>query len=287
MNICSFISNSLYDLSILSQNRKTLLKKSKVRLEYFRLAFKLNFFCKILKRKVKTENIFGQHVNFFSYENLFILFCEIFLEEQYYFLTEKKDPFIIDCGSNIGMSILYFKLIYPQCRILSFEPDLNTNNFLRKNVKQNSFANVEINQNAVAGVEKEIDFYIDPHQNSALWMSMVKELSGRKRRKADSIKVKSVKLSNYVNEPVDLLKLDVEGAEFEVIKDLNSNSRLDLINQMVIECHVFNDNWIPEVTDILNILNDNGFRCIMTNPFGLNAVSDFNHWRFMLYAKRR
>jgi hypothetical protein len=48
---------------------------------------------------------------------------EIFEEECYSFNASSSYPFIIDCGSNIGLSIIYFKRQYPNARIIGFEPD--------------------------------------------------------------------------------------------------------------------------------------------------------------------
>src|ERR1700693_4874079 len=60
---------------------------------------------------------------FFSYSGFVCLFEEIFIRQDYIFVSRRPDPLIIDCGSNIGMSILYFKRRYPKARIIGFEPD--------------------------------------------------------------------------------------------------------------------------------------------------------------------
>src|SRR3990167_3249761 len=51
---------------------------------------------------------------------------------------------IIDGGSFIGLSCLYFKKKYPGARITIFEPDKNALSFLRKNIGANHIKNVEI-----------------------------------------------------------------------------------------------------------------------------------------------
>src|ERR1044071_4816990 len=47
---------------------------------------------------------------------------EIFKRENYKVDFATNDPFIIDCGSNIGLSIIYFKTRYPNAKIIGFEP---------------------------------------------------------------------------------------------------------------------------------------------------------------------
>ena len=47
---------------------------------------------------------------------------EIFSENCYYIELEKEDPYIIDLGAHIGMSVVYFKMLFPKAKILAFEP---------------------------------------------------------------------------------------------------------------------------------------------------------------------
>jgi hypothetical protein len=51
-----------------------------------------------------------------------ILKREIFSEHRYHFETDNPRPFIIDIGSYIGLSTLYFKRLFPHSTILAFEP---------------------------------------------------------------------------------------------------------------------------------------------------------------------
>ena len=48
------------------------------------------------------------------------------MRHEYYFHTDKENPVIIDAGANIGDSMIYFKYLYPQATIYSFEPDVAT-----------------------------------------------------------------------------------------------------------------------------------------------------------------
>ena len=41
----------------------------------------------------------------------------------YRFVTTKEAPVILDCGANIGLSVIYFKQLYPNSKITAFEPD--------------------------------------------------------------------------------------------------------------------------------------------------------------------
>src|SRR2546423_3692928 len=48
---------------------------------------------------------------------------ELLVNEIYKFDAERPDPLIIDCGANIGLSVIYFKYLYPRATIVAFEPD--------------------------------------------------------------------------------------------------------------------------------------------------------------------
>ena len=48
---------------------------------------------------------------------------DIFVQRIYHFESRRANPLILDCGSNIGLSLLYFASTYPQSRIIAFEPD--------------------------------------------------------------------------------------------------------------------------------------------------------------------
>lgn len=52
---------------------------------------------------------------------------EIFTSNEYYFKPSCKQAFIIDCGAHIGMSVLYFKKMFPDSKIMAFEA--NPHNF--------------------------------------------------------------------------------------------------------------------------------------------------------------
>jgi hypothetical protein len=78
-----------------------------------------------------------------------------------------------------------------------------------------------------------------------------------------SIEVNSELLSNYINDKVDLLKLDIEGAEFEVLSEVKD--KLHLIENIFIEFHSF-INQESKLDDILRILKVNGFSTYVNAP---------------------
>lgn len=187
------------------------------------------------------------------------LINEIFLNNDYYFSCDNKRPFIIDCGSNIGFSILYFKHLYPDCEIIGFEANPYTYEVLQKNVLQNNLKNVKINNLALSNSKSELKFYIDESNYGSLTGSINSNRGGKKE-----LIVNADKLSNFINkvDTIDLVKMDVEGAEFNIINDLFNENLISKVNQYIIEYHlnVEGDDGLNTLSSFLNKFEQNGFR---------------------------
>ena len=219
------IANSFKQISLILKIRGDL--KNKILKTYLRIIF-----IKRLNPNNRIVNVAGYNMQYPMYGSFWVLFKEIFVYQEYLFNTESRRPFIIDCGSNIGMSILYFKLIYPNSDIVAFEPDEKAFMYLKNNMETNNFNSVIINQKALSKSEGEIDFYYDIENPGSLRMSSIRERLPKSKRK-----VKSVQLSTYITKNVDFLKMDIEGAELGVIEELSDAGKLHYIKQMVIEYH--------------------------------------------------
>src|SRR5436190_6322828 len=93
----------------------------KARVFFTLLRFQIKNKLKRGKNAVIRENFFGYKVKGYDYSALSFLFNEVFISNDYYFKSSPRQPVIIDCGANIGMSVLYFKKLYPQSKIIAFE----------------------------------------------------------------------------------------------------------------------------------------------------------------------
>lgn len=244
--------NNIYDLwDALREIRGVNLPKDikrKIRRSYLRAIF--------LKRydsQTSMVNIVGYRVKFRRYGTFARLFKAIFVNQIYRFVSDKANPFIIDCGSNIGMSVLYFKMIYPDSEILAFEPDREAYSCLETNVRINALKSIEMIKKAISNKEGRIDFWFDQANPGSLRGSIIRERMPKQRRE-----VEAACLSKYIDREVDFLKIDVEGAERDVIEELSNERKLHYIKQMIIEYH----HHIIKNTDvfsrILRILEDAG-----------------------------
>ena len=70
----------------------------------------------------QQEQVLGQNIAFYDYSIFATIFAEVFLTDVYFFRSTGR-PRIADAGANIGVSVAYFKALYPDCHVLAFEPD--------------------------------------------------------------------------------------------------------------------------------------------------------------------
>ena len=195
----------------------------------------LAFFERLKIFRAKTIRVKGFTVAFDNYLDFYLMFSEIFLKQVYLFQADAEKPFIIDAGSNIGMATVYFKSIYPQSEIICFEPGPEAFSHLQNNIALNGFKDVTAHNLAIMDKQGSIDFYVHPDRPGHQGMAFIPDREGIRSKK---IEVKSVPLSGYITRPVDLLKLDVEGAEEMVINELVQSNKLGLVKQLVLEYHL-------------------------------------------------
>jgi FkbM family methyltransferase len=223
--------------------------KMKIRATYFRVLFLRRY-----DARNKTADIAGFKMKFCDADLLFGLFNEIFIHHEYHFTAKSKVPRIIDCGSNIGMSVIYFKMLYPEADIVAFEPGEEAFVCLDSNIKNNRLSSVTAHRTALSNREGEIDFYCDQDKAGSLIMSTNPARMSKQKRV-----VKVTRLSNYIDRTVDFLKMDVEGAEMEIMEDLRREDKLKHIRQMAIEYHHHIVSNSDELSKMLRLLEDSGF----------------------------
>ncbi len=172
---------------------------------------------------------------------------EIFFSQSYRFASKNPRPVILDCGANIGTSCLFFKKIYPQAQITAFEADPQIAAILTQNLTSNGIQDINIVSKAVWTHSDGIDFVTEGSDGASIYGE------GEKQH------IESVRLKDYLQQyaQIDMLKMDIEGAEVEVFKDCQDD--LGHINHIFIEYHSF-PNRPQDLDVLLSILTKNGFR---------------------------
>lgn len=216
----------------------------------------LHFKSKFAKKEDKILHSINRFsVYSYDYPTLIELYREIFLSKIYKFTTGKDKPLIIDCGANIGMSVLFFKDMYPKSKILAFEPNPNSFALLKLNMQVNNIQGVQLFNCALNDRNGSVDFYVPEQRGSLNGSSINGHNNGNK------ISVKGKKLSDYIsNKKIDFLKLDIEGAEQKVIEDLRRHNVLSSVDEIIVEYHYQADGSATQFEDFL--LNFKNFRLV-------------------------
>ncbi|MEQ8791626.1 MAG: FkbM family methyltransferase [Pirellulaceae bacterium] len=213
--------------------------------------------------------------------NFYMQYKDEFVQGVYHFDATRRNPRILDGGANIGMSALCWKRTYPAAEIVSFEPDPAVFTLLQENLAANGLTGVEL-VNAGLG-PRAGRFAFNPDQSAGGQIELVESAEG----------VRVEKLSDYLHERVDLLKLNIEGLELDVLREAADAGRLRNIDEIVLEYH----GWPGQpqrLGELLVLLEREGFRyllhdfdaetCAATKPpFHLQRGTT---WFCLVYAKR-
>jgi FkbM family methyltransferase len=190
---------------------------------------KAGIWTNLLRRSGRFQ---GFDIAYLHRASYMLAFREIFARQQYYYRSATEAPVIFDCGANLGLATIYFKWLYPKAAIHAFEPDPATFKVLERNITTNHLADVTAHNCALWDSDTEIPFFIHKTVQGGLRMS-----TNGDRLDGTEVRVPGRRLSSFIDEPIDLLKVDVEGAEHRVFCDLLSSNKLSLIRQMFIEYH--------------------------------------------------
>lgn len=189
---------------------------------------------------------------------------EIFQDEIYHFKPERPAPKIIDCGANIGLAVLYWKQRFPDAEIIAFEPDPVAYESLSRNVKSHGLAKVGTIAKGVWKSKGEVVFCSEG--STAGRLKDVSEIAPSDRP-SQTVNVPVVRLRDFLTESVDLLKIDIEGAEHDVLTDCSD--LLTNVQNLFVEYHSFpGEN--QKLSEILHILSSNNFRYHIKPGFHVN-----------------
>ncbi len=159
------------------------------------------------------------------------VFKKIFIDHEYRLPFDARPGTILDLGANTGLASLYFRTQFPEAQIVAVEPDPANFAMLQRHL--GALPGVEIIQAAVWSRDGEITL-TDPGIGS--WAMRVEESSQStsSQNQVAALSMPSL-LKHFPQGRVDLLKMDVEGAEKEVFE--SSAAWIQNIGAIVIELH--------------------------------------------------
>jgi FkbM family methyltransferase len=182
------------------------------------------------------------------------LIHEILLNEDYFFDSQVESPSILDCGTHIGVSIYYWKSLFPKAKVIGFEPVPYLREIALANIEENGFSDVVILPYALSESSGEAVFRVSKSYSMAGSLANRRELVGDE---IEEIQVECRTLSSFLNDRVDFLKLDIEGSEDSVLMEAENN--LANVRNLFCEVHEGLDAKTSRLLPILSILERVGF----------------------------
>ena len=196
------------------------------------------------------SNLLGVNVEATDSISFLNMYVEIFEREIYRFERKKSGirPYILDCGANIGVSVIYLKRAYPDSEIVAFEADPQIYKVLTDNLNRNNLLDVRAINKAVWDSDGTLEFWAEGGEAGRV---------ARQDNTERTIKVDSVRLASFLDRRVDFLKIDIEGAETCVLRDCRDE--LKRVENIFVEYHSFASE--PQtIAELCQMLLDAGFR---------------------------
>lgn len=174
------------------------------------------------------------------------VFYQIFLKQSYEVDYGFIPKTIIDCGANIGLVSVFYKIRFPNSRIIAVEPELTNFNLLVKNTR--SYKDVHCIK---AGVwNKETNLLIEDG-DFGKWGFQVNEVNYSNKKTVQGVSI-SYLMKKYNFEKITILKIDVEGSEKELFES-NYENWLPRTEMLFIEIHDrFRDGASKSVFDAIS-----------------------------------
>lgn len=149
----------------------------------------------------------------------------------------KKGDYILDVGANIGVHSLVFSTLTGNSgKVVAIEPQSNVRHRLELNLKNNHADNVIVLGCAIGAEESNARIYDIANNNDGA--ATLRPSEPENHEKFEDIEVKTL---NFIKESTgldnfDVVKIDVEGAELEVLKGLSELLQSTPPRCLFVEC---------------------------------------------------
>ncbi len=151
-----------------------------------------------------------------------------------------SNSLVIDCGANRGdISALF---LAKGARVIAFEPDPAAFNHLTERFKKSK--NIELQQKGVANKSGMATMFFHKSRTAGNEMPFTVSSSIIAKKEnidtENNIEIELVNLDKYIkklDQHIDLIKLDVEGAEVKILKKIIRNETYKKVGLMLVETH--------------------------------------------------
>lgn len=200
----------------------------------------------------------GRTLHYTDGPALYYQLGDIYQHHVYDFGCEHAAPRILDIGANLGLATIRFRELFPAARITAFEADPSIGQVLKTNLETFGDKQTEVITAAAWISEGHSNFKSNGDDSGHL--------------AADGgVQIPTVDLAAYCRETIDFMKLDVEGAEFDLIAHLQATNTLRHVRRLFVEMHAWDPAVSPRFHDLLAVLASAGFH------YRITSASTFPH----------
>lgn len=147
------------------------------------------------------------------------------------------DAIFIDVGANIGMFTIYALNRIRNGKVIAIEPFPDNIRLIRKSIELNHFKNAFLYECALSDKNGMVNLYLYEHDGLHSIMGGIHSYTQTQSQGFISVQLRT--LDSIVNElglhKIDLIKIDVEGAELLVLK--GASDSLPKINSLIMDIH--------------------------------------------------
>lgn len=148
------------------------------------------------------------------------IYKEIFTDSDYDLALDNPRPSILDVGANTGLFALRMKQLYPEAKIACFEPEESNFRQLEELIGRNRLPGIQAIRKGIGAETRTAVLYLHPHNIGG--HSVVQQGSDWKPRSIELVSLAEA-LNFFPDGCCDLMKLDCEGAEYEIIRSMDSS----------------------------------------------------------------
>lgn len=162
------------------------------------------------------------------------VFRDLFVQEQYGFARQLNGiGTVLDLGANVGYASAFFLSVFPECRLIAVEPDLVNAELCVRNLQPYG-DRATVLEGAVWSRNSKLTVERGVHGDGLDWASQVRET--KREDTAPAVDAWDMPtLLGKLGGSVDLLKIDIEGAEREIFS--GDTSWLGRVRHLCIELH--------------------------------------------------
>lgn len=220
-------------------------------------------------------------VHYIDSRSTFYQWVDIFRDGVFDFDDGSDSPLIVDAGANVGLATLYWQTRFARPEIIAVEPCALAYASLVRNV--GSHPTTRLLQKALWSVAGPIPFQEQADDSSHIERSDDAGQSGT----VDAITLGSILAD--CDRDIDFLKIDIEGAEVEVLRE--ARSFLPRVRRLSVEYHQW-PSGEQRLSELLGLIEDAGYRYVVDArrrvPRTFDRITDTTALSFTanIYAER-